>query len=313
MAIYDGASGVSASGSTSLSVTNATKVVPPGYMGEFGNGLWQVFFASGNFVIPANVTKIRVRVVGGGGGGRQNGAGGAGGGYAHGVFTVVPGASYAVTVGTPGSENINAPTAGGTSSFGALISATGGGAAIAAGGAVGGVGIGGDYQASGGSVGASAAYGGGAGAGSQLGKGGDVFGYGGAGVLGSSRNLAGGSPFGDSITLPNGQFPGPDALGKRADGTPGVLNAMNAIIRFPFDGFTGGGGAPVVNGDGGIGAGGGATSTTSGSGRDGGGGGGTTTNSGTAGSGGIGGGGGSTGGAGGQPGRGGQGLVIVEW
>ena len=57
-----------------------------------------IFQASGTFIVPANITKIRVRVVGGGGGGGNNKTGGGGGGYADGVFTVAPGTNYTVTV-----------------------------------------------------------------------------------------------------------------------------------------------------------------------------------------------------------------------
>lgn len=305
---------INVASSITVPTTTSSKPVGAGYMGEFGSGLWRVFYTSGTFIVPSGVTKIRVRVLGGGGGGRQNGAGAAGGGYAHGVFTVAPLTSYAVTVGAAGVGHATAPTAGGSSSFGALISATGGGAAIAGGGAVGGTGTGGNFQASGGTVGASAAYGGGTASGSQLGNGGTCLDYAGAGVgNGTSRNRAGGSAFGEAFTNSLGQQAGPDILGARANGTAGSNNPINATIRFPFDGFTGGGGAPVDSGHGGFGAGGGAVATISGHGKFGGGGAGTTTGSGTAGSSDFGGGGGSTGGAGGTPGNGGQGLVIVEW
>ncbi|MBW4056701.1 MAG: hypothetical protein HIU83_15135 [Proteobacteria bacterium] len=60
-------------------ITTATKVVPPGYMGEFGQGLWQEFRTNGTFTVPANITSIRVRVVGGGGGGKSGGSSGGGG------------------------------------------------------------------------------------------------------------------------------------------------------------------------------------------------------------------------------------------
>lgn len=94
-----------------------------------------MFGSSGTFVVPTNVTKITVEAWGGGGGGGNgyaytnssafifNGGGGGGaGGYAWNVFSVTPGGSYTVTVGSGGSAGV----AGGTSSFGALISAGGG-------------------------------------------------------------------------------------------------------------------------------------------------------------------------------------------
>jgi hypothetical protein len=95
---------------------NATKVAPAGYMGEYGNGLWKTFRpGTHTFVVPSGVYKVRIRVVGAGGG--SPGAGG--GGYAHGVFDVVPGTSYTVTV----PDFTAAAADGGTTSFGALISA----------------------------------------------------------------------------------------------------------------------------------------------------------------------------------------------
>lgn len=99
----------------------------------------QVFTANGNFTIPAGITKIMVEVIGGGGAGGQGnggatpGQGGQGGGYSKGIFTVTPGDVHAVTVGLGGtapSTNCNsglvAARRGGQSSFGSLISATGG-------------------------------------------------------------------------------------------------------------------------------------------------------------------------------------------
>ena len=95
----------------------------------FGGG------SSGTFVVPTNVTRVMVEVWGGGGGGGAgyyfngnfyNGYGGAGGGYSKGVFNVTSGANYSVIVGSGGSPSNN----GGNSSFGNLISATGGGTGV---------------------------------------------------------------------------------------------------------------------------------------------------------------------------------------
>ena len=152
--------------SLNLSGTLGTKVAPAGYLGTFGNGLFQPFGVSGTFTVPTGITSIRVRVVGAGGGGFASGTGGGGGGYAHGVFTVIPGATYTVTIGIGGTAGASA-TAGGTTSFGALISATGGQAGKAgATPATGGTGTGGDFQATGGASGGAAGSGGG-GAGSS--------------------------------------------------------------------------------------------------------------------------------------------------
>lgn len=288
------------SGSSVLGVANATKVVPAGYMGEFGNGLWRVFTANGNFTVPNGVDKIRVRVVGGGAGVNGAGYGGGGGcGYAHGEFSVTPGGNYSVTVGAGGASN----QAGGTSSFGALISATGGALASSSSpwtGGAGGIGIGGDFQASGGQGGnggnSSTSPGGGGGAGSQLGsggRGGTLAGQrgGGGGIVGDAAGGYGGSPFGNGTTA----GPAPDIRGIAVTSGPGSDNAINAVIRFPFDGFTGGAGMGAQ--EGGIGAG---ASGFTGEAR-----------------GGLGG--GSSGGGGGGGQRAGNatsgqpGLVIVEW
>ena len=80
----------------------------------------QIFTTSGTFTVPAGVTQVSAVVVGGGGGGGDStagdepGAGGGGGGLAYGTFTVTPGESLTVTVGTGGAggegNNGNATT-----------------------------------------------------------------------------------------------------------------------------------------------------------------------------------------------------------
>jgi hypothetical protein len=86
------------------------------------NGRGQVFTSSGTFTIPSGTTAVKVTVIGGGGNGANmtpaNGtAGGGGGGTSIRYITnLVPGNTVSVTVGG----------AGGTSSFGAFCSATGG-------------------------------------------------------------------------------------------------------------------------------------------------------------------------------------------
>lgn len=265
-----------------------TRVNPLGFLGIFGNGLFRVFYgAGGTFSIPSNVTFIRVRCVGAGGSGNTT-LGGGGGGYAHGVFSVVPGTNYAVSAGGVGA----------TSSFGALISATGGGNGASVG-----VGTGGDFQASGGE-GAGGATGGGGAAGSQLGNGGNgTFAGGGVGRGHTTVAGGGGSPFG----LPSVVGGAPDITGVMTTAS-GDFNRINATIRFPFDGFVGGGGASgsPAGFNGGSGGGGGNGGTDGGRGGVGGGGGYGSTNGG---GGGFGGG----GGRGGVGGGGGIGLVIVEW
>ena len=97
------------------------------------------FTSSGTFTVPAGVRKVRVTCVGGGGGGAgctpsgstyNSSAGGGAGGAAIGIYTVTPGQPVAVTVGAGGTGGVaanGAGTQGGTSSFGAFCSATGGG------------------------------------------------------------------------------------------------------------------------------------------------------------------------------------------
>jgi hypothetical protein len=87
-----------------------------------------LFTASGTWVCPPSVTKVRATVIGGGGGASNFWGGGLQGGVAIGVYTVTPGTSYTVTVGVGGvytASNSNGGT-GGTSSFASFASASGG-------------------------------------------------------------------------------------------------------------------------------------------------------------------------------------------
>ena len=96
-------------------------------------GSIQIFTGSGSWTAPAGVTKVKATVIGGGGGGwggsAPNPSDGGAGGVAIGIYTVIPGTSYNVTVGTGGAFNGSGSGVagnGGTSSFGAFCSASGG-------------------------------------------------------------------------------------------------------------------------------------------------------------------------------------------
>jgi hypothetical protein len=88
-----------------------------------------------NFTVPPYVRKIRVFVVGAGGNGHSasNGRGGGGGGYSEKEYDVTPGDVISYTVGA---------SPGGTSSWDADITATGGATGTGSGAATGGVGSG---------------------------------------------------------------------------------------------------------------------------------------------------------------------------
>jgi hypothetical protein len=169
LAVADGGTGVSTLTANAVVLgngTSAVQTVAPSTSGNLltSNGTtWvsssqkvlnggQVFTSSGTFTIPANVTSVKVTVVGGGGGGRPatnngvnfiNGQGGGGGAVAiKYVSGLTSGTGVSVTVGAGGGSNAT----GGTSSFGTHCSATGGSAS-------GGTATGGDVKLSGGTGG----------------------------------------------------------------------------------------------------------------------------------------------------------------
>jgi len=184
--------------------------------GEFRS--LQVFTSTGTYTRPAGLKRALVELVGGGaGGGGANalaaqaavGAGGGGGGYAIELLeSSAIGATETVTIGAAGSggSGNSIGAAGGTTSFGALLSATGGSGGGVTGsgtgpaltdGASGGVGVGATVNINGGPGGTALILGGAAASG---GKGGDCrWGYGGLatgadqnGLAGSGRGAGGG-------------------------------------------------------------------------------------------------------------------------
>lgn len=100
----------------------------------FASGV-QTFTSSGSFVVPAGVSQVEVEVWGGGSGSfasitTASSGGGSGGGYARRRITgLTAGQSIYVTVGAGGAGGTTggaSASGGGTSSFGTLVSATGG-------------------------------------------------------------------------------------------------------------------------------------------------------------------------------------------
>jgi hypothetical protein len=94
----------------------------------------QVFETSGSFVVPAGVSQVKVTAIGGGGAAGYHatlpgGGGGQGGTAIDVIGGLVPGQVIAVGVGSGGVPPSSAGDggAGGTSSFGAYLSASGGG------------------------------------------------------------------------------------------------------------------------------------------------------------------------------------------
>jgi hypothetical protein len=125
-----------------------------------GYATMQVFNTSGTFVVPNGVTSVHVTAIGGGGAAGYHssmpGAGGGAGGRASGIVGgLVAGQAIAVTVGAGGPAPA-APAngnAGGSSSFGTYLSATGGGGGqggttvqFAMAGGTGGAGVGGQVN-----------------------------------------------------------------------------------------------------------------------------------------------------------------------
>lgn len=194
------------------------------------------FTASGNWTVPAGVTRARVRVWGGGGGGGGNGTagaggGGGGGGYAEDIITgLTPGASITITVGAGGTAGANTGTAssnnggaGGTSSFGASLSATGGSGGGGSASSAGAAGTGG--SGSGGGSGAILATGGSGSAGTASGSG-AVGGRGGEGAMGG-----GGGGTSTGTALP-GAFPGGGGGGGAATNVGAVGAAGLVVIEY---------------------------------------------------------------------------------
>jgi len=194
----------------------------------FGSGV-QTFATNGSFSVPAGVTQVEVEVWGAGAGsfasvpGLPSG-GGSGGGYAKKLITgLIPGQFLSVTVGSGGAGGTTSGAvaqSGGTSSFGQIVSATGGSVNYLStpgqpqnGGTPPGVGVGGDVN-----------FTGSAGTAAILNQGG----MGAAAPIGGAQN--------SGTTANAGTFPGGGAAGA------GTGVAGNSA----FNGAAGGGGFVVV-------------------------------------------------------------------
>lgn len=131
---------INSAGNLTLNQPQAALVFPDGSVQKYAPFTrTNVFYQSTTWNVPNNVSWVKARVWGAGGGGGGNyvqgaSGGGGGGGYSEEILFVTPGSSIVVTVGQGGlggsnssvSASANNGLSGGTSSFGTLISATGG-------------------------------------------------------------------------------------------------------------------------------------------------------------------------------------------
>ncbi|MDH0316171.1 hypothetical protein N7346_03275 [Aeromonas caviae] len=209
------------------------------------------------FTVPEGVSKLRVFVVGAGGSGSVATSGnyyspGGGGGYAEKTIDVTPGQEFTYTVGAAVPYASRQQLSGETSSFGGLISATGGKNGYSDSAATtqaGGQGIGGDVIAQGGDGKAGGTLG--AGAGSRFGKGTSV-----------GPNRGGGfARVGDGWGIglydcgaPGIMLPGYFAPRMGAGGFPHAGSSGDYFVQiYPLVGG-GGGSAQSFGSDGGVGA-----------------------------------------------------------
>lgn len=221
------------------------------------------------YTTPADVKHLRVFVIGATGGqlaaGYNRALGGIGGpGYSEKYYST-PAASYSYSIGAAGSSSGGA---GGTTSWNGTIYVTGSGGVLDTGtGSAGGVGSGGDFNASGGNGGTGAGYtdgngGGGGGPGTRAGNGynggGGTVGSGGGGGGGGGTGGAGGGGSGPagsggaaataaSVSAPNHggyQSPGDYIFGSGASGFVSSWSYINC--NSIFNGGSGGQGASSI-------------------------------------------------------------------
>ena len=240
-------------GASSSQSISATIVRPPA--GEVS------FTSQGthNWVVPLGITSVSAVCVGGGGagGGGYSCGGGGGGGLAwKNNIAVTPGETILITVGQRGVNNSGQPdnrgTAGGTSSFGSIFSATGGSGGGQSGVAPtpGGTPVGGDGGGIGGRGGNSHDWEGpgGGGAGGYTGNGGD--GYGKQGINSTAGSGGGGGGGYHSTYTPGGHGGGVGLNGQGEDGIRGYGYQPSNVGR-PGGGGSGGNSAGQYGGGGG--------------------------------------------------------------
>lgn len=271
-------------------IDGVARKIKKGYIGI--DGVARAFFAvekkliteiittSKSWVCPSGVTSINVRLFGGGSSGNSGyyssdinaygGCGGCGGRMNTGALSVVPGTSYPVTIGRGGTPGRN----GGTTSFGTLLSAPGGG--TSSGGSGGGAGSAEAYGMT--ENGLNATYGGAGGGGAHFNGGSDEpsrggdntdYGYdGGAGARNGAEKRGGGGAGSGG----NGRAATSSKAGSGGTGRSGALGGTSS----GYGGAGGGGyGAGADGGNGGsAGGGGGGYSAPGGKGGSNGGGGG---------------------------------------
>ena len=254
---------------TATTVTINDTSITPNVEGQ------QVYTTPGSYtwICPAGVTSVSVLVIGAGGGGATQSAGGGGGGgalaYAN-NYSVTPGNSYAVQVGTGGSSNSN-----GTSSYfvgSGVILANGG--ESGSGSRSGGQPQGGWYSGGGGGgTGGSYTNGifadGGGGAAGYTGSGGNGAGGDNSNTAGNGSGGGGGGGGGYGQTnYGGGGGGGVGIYGQGSNGSAGSSSSGGAGGSGGSSGGSGGGGAP--GGSGGQYGGGGGNTHASGSGGTGG-------------------------------------------
>jgi hypothetical protein len=227
--------------------TDTTKLVTPLRVAQAiaalaaGGGLqsMQVFTASGTWTKPAGVNLVKVTVVGGGGGGGSattndlTAGGGAGGGTAIEVIDVSGISSETITIGAGGAGGTGGGVGsdGGTTSFGAHCSATGGEGGLPNNSSEkqmneGGIGVGGDLNLKG-SPGAARKV--------------NSTSTGGAGAHGGASFLGGGAPGKHTGAGENAPFSGTVGYGGGGQGGGGGNSANNA-----YNGSAGGAGVIIV-------------------------------------------------------------------